>query len=81
MSKSVLSNLCQETFEVDSLDISPDTKIREIKDWNSFAHIQLIIAVEEAFSVEFSAEEVQEVETFGELSELIKARGGSFDWG
>ncbi len=80
MSKSVLKNLCQETFEVDSIDIGPETRIREIKDWNSFAHIQLIIAVEEAFSVEFSAEEVQEVETFGELGKLIQARGGKFDW-
>lgn len=80
MSKTVLSDLCRETFEIEALDITPETKIRDIKDWNSFAHVQLIIAVEEAFGVEFSAEEVQEVETFGALSELIQARGGSFDW-
>lgn len=72
--------MCQEIFEIDSLVITPDTKIREIIDWDSFAHIQLIIAVEEAFSVEFIAEKVQDVETFGELSEMIRAHGGSFDW-
>jgi len=80
MSENVLNEICRETFEVDSFTAKPQTKVREVENWNSFAHIQFMIAIEEAFGVEFSTEEVQEVETLGELGELINARGGSFEW-
>lgn len=79
MSENLLTEICREIFEVESITVEPQSKIREIENWSSFGHIQFMIAVEEAFSIEFSTDEVQNVEMFGELGELIRAKGGKFD--
>ncbi len=80
MSKERLGEICHDIFENNSITIEPEVNIREIENWDSFAHIQLMIAVEEAFCVTFSTEEVQNMGSFGELGDLIKAKGGSFAW-
>lgn len=42
--------------------------------WDSLAHVNLIFAIEEDFSVRFGPEEMAEVANVGELKELIRGK-------
>ncbi len=79
MSENLLAEICRDIFEAESINVEPESRIRESENWSSFGHIQFMIAVEESFGVEFTTDEVQNVETFGELNELIHAKGGKFE--
>ncbi|MNW26212.1 hypothetical protein D3C74_29730 [compost metagenome] len=45
--------------------------------WDSMAHINLITAVEETYSVSFTIEEIQEVNTVGGLRALLQQKGAA----
>lgn len=50
------------TIQIDAAS-SPDT----IADWDSFANIQLIAAIEEAFGVKFTVEEAVEIKSVADI--------------
>ena len=50
------------TIQIDAAS-SPDT----IADWDSFANIQLIAAIEEAFGVKFTVEEAVEIHSVADI--------------
>ena len=50
------------TIQIDAAS-SPDT----IADWDSFANIQLIAAIEEAFGVKFTVEEAVELNSVADI--------------
>lgn len=49
---------------------SPET----LSAWDSVAHIQLVIAIEAEFGIEFSPEEIGELSSLGGFRERIEAR-------
>jgi acyl carrier protein len=51
---------------------SPDT----IPEWTSLRHLSLIAAVEEAFAIQFSLDEINSSHKYGELRRLVAARLG-----
>lgn len=50
------------TIQIDAAS-SPDT----IADWDSFANIQLVAAIEEAFGVKFTVEEAVELNSVADI--------------
>ena len=62
------------------LDI-PETEVREqlspktLAKWNSMAHMKLIMAMEEAFSVTFTVDEVRSTQSFANAYDLLTNKG------
>lgn len=56
-------------------ELNDDVTRTSIPQWDSLAHINLITAVEEAFGVSFSIDEIQQISTLGELKQLLKQKG------
>jgi acyl carrier protein len=79
MSRQKLEQICEETFDFKGLPLAPDTQIRDLPNWDSFSHIQFVIAVEEEFGKRFTADQVQNLKTLGELMNLIAAEGAPVD--
>lgn len=50
---------------------SPDT----IKGWDSFNHIQLMVALEETYRVRFSTVEMDSMKTVGAVKETLRRKG------
>ena len=46
----------------------------DVDDWDSLAHIRLLLTVEKAFKIKFSTSEVGKLQNVGDLVTLIKAR-------
>ena len=67
-----LAALIREYFDDESLEITPETGPETIEDWDSLAHIGLIVSVEKHFGVKFPMNEVLTLKTVGKLCGAVK---------
>ncbi len=69
-----LADVFQDVFDEDSITITPELSAKDLDDWDSITHIRLMLTVERAFGIKFSAPEIGKLENVGDLVTLIKAR-------
>jgi len=61
----------QDVFDDDSLTIHATTTAEDVDGWDSLAHIRLIVSIEKAFSMRFSAAEISALQNVGDMVTLI----------
>lgn len=61
-------------FEDNSLFINETTSAKDIKMWDSLIHLELIAAVEDACSVEFTFDEVMSFNNVGDMLRSIEKK-------
>ncbi len=66
-----LTPIFHDVMDDESLVISPETNSETVDDWDSLAHIRLVVSIEKAFQMKFSAGEISELKNVGELVTLI----------
>ena len=66
----------QDVFDDDTLDVQADTAASDVDGWDSLAHIRLIVALEQAFRVRFSAAEVSRFQRVADVVASIIVKGG-----
>lgn len=64
----------QDVFDDDNLTIVRETTAADVSDWNSLAHIRLMVSVEKAFQIRFSAAEIASLKNVGDLIDLISVK-------
>lgn len=69
-----LNEVFREEFDDETIVLSDATTAKDIEGWDSLEHIDLIAAVEEAFSVRFTMAEVTHMKNVGEMAELIAGK-------
>jgi acyl carrier protein len=69
-----LSEVFQDVFDEDSVNVTPELSARDVDGWDSLTHIRLILTVEKAFRIKFSTSEIGKLQNVGELVALIKVR-------
>ena len=70
-----LNEIFQDVFDDEDLVVDAGTNSDTIEDWDSLEHINLVVAIEKAFGLKFSMDEVTGMKNVGEMVEIIKARG------
>ena len=78
---SDLEEVFRETFDDGSIHVSREMTAADLKEWDSFNHVRLIVAIEERFGINFSTTEIADLQNVGELMDLVIAhvearRGG-----
>ena len=63
-----------DVFDRDEIELTPSTTADDIEGWDSLAHLRIMMSVERAFQVRFSAAEVAALRNVGDLAEMIAAR-------
>ncbi|CAM8380380.1 acyl carrier protein [Candidatus Methylopumilus planktonicus] len=61
----------RNVFDDDELIIDSSTTAIDVDGWDSLAHIRLIVAIEKHFGFQFSAAEIVEIDSVGEMADLI----------
>ncbi len=69
-----LSEVFQEVFDDENLQLSPELASEDVDGWDSLAHIRLVLMVESSFRIKFSAGEVGKLKNVGEFAELISRK-------
>lgn len=71
---ATLQEVFHETFDDPAIKINREMTASDLKEWDSFNHVRLIVAIEERFGINFSTSEVADLKTVGDLMDLIMAR-------
>jgi acyl carrier protein len=66
-----LEGIFRDIFDEEDLKISNETTAEDIEDWDSLAHINLVVAIEKEFNVKFALGELQLLQNVGDMVELI----------
>ena len=66
-----LTNVFQEVFDDETIVLSDDLTAKDVDAWDSLSHVNLIIAIEIAFDIEFKQSEIVNFANVGELKDSI----------
>jgi acyl carrier protein len=69
-----LNGVFRSVFADDTIVVTPQTTADDVDDWDSLAHVRLILTTERTFGVKFSAYEVNQLRNVGQLVELVQAK-------
>ncbi len=69
----LVQEIFRQVFDDDRLVVAPGTGPRDVADWDSVAHVKLILALEEEFGIRFTEDEVSSIQTVGQLLDAIEA--------
>jgi acyl carrier protein len=64
--------------ELDNQDIvlNLETTANDVEEWDSLAHIHLMVAIEKFYNIHFTTKEIQSLRNIGELCNLIQGKLG-----
>ena len=63
-----------DVMDLEEETISDATTAEEVEEWDSLSHVRLIVAVERAYGIKFSNAEIEGMERFGDLLDLVIAK-------
>jgi acyl carrier protein len=69
-----LTKVFREVFDDDTITLGAQTTADDIDGWDSMSHINLIIAIEIAFGIEFSNEEIRSFNNVGDMQKCIESK-------
>ena len=69
-----LKKIVLRELDLDDFDFNDDTTANMVPDWDSLAHIQIIVAVEKNYKIKFKGIEILIIKNMGELQSLIDSK-------
>lgn len=69
-------NVLAEILEVDADKVAEDMRREDTESWDSLTHLRLITAMEEAFHVQLTMDEIAAANSPRTLEQFIRAHGG-----
>ena len=77
MTPSILEQvrqLASDIFGVPAERIGADSSPDNIETWDSMQHLNLVLALEERFSIQLSPEEMEQMRSVGLISAMLEAK-------
>jgi acyl carrier protein len=71
-----LTEIFRDLFDDDSIVLTPGMTTADISDWDSFNHINLVVAAESRFGIKFSTAEIESLRNVGHLVQVISSKVG-----
>ena len=71
-----LTEIFRDVFDDASIVLHDSTSAKDIEDWDSLEHINLIGAVERHFRMRFTMKEVSGMKNVGEMADILCERAG-----
>jgi len=69
----------QKVFDDNSIILNPSMTADDIDAWDSLSHVNLLIAIELDFGIEFNPREIQTFANVGDLIHSIEEKLGAVD--
>lgn len=71
--KKVNEIFCDE-LDNDDIVLTDEMTADDVEEWDSLSHVQLIVAIEKAFGIKFTSNEILSWNNVGELIDSIEKR-------
>jgi acyl carrier protein len=69
-----LTELFHEVFGREDIVLQPKMTANDVKGWDSFTHLNLIVGVEMRFGIRIHTSEIENLQNVGDLVAVILAR-------
>lgn len=69
-----LTDVFKDVLDNDDITLTSETTAKDVADWNSLNHIQLVVGAERHFKIRFTAKEIHSWQNVGELVDSIAAK-------
>ena len=69
-----LNEVFRDVFDDETIEVNDATTAKDIEDWDSLEHINLVVAVEKCFGIKFNMGEVAKLKNVGEMTDLILSK-------
>ena len=69
--ENLFSNILAEPVE----SINDDTSPRTSKNWDSVRHIELVLAIEAEYGIQFTMPEMSSLHSLGDARRILEAKG------
>ncbi len=69
-----LNKVFRDVFDDETIEVNSETTSKDIEDWDSLEHINLVVAVEQEFGIKFNMNEVTTMKNVGEMVSIIMSR-------
>lgn len=69
-----LQEIFQDVLDNEDIKLTPEMTADDIEEWDSLAHVQLVVAMEKKFQVKFSSKEIISWTNVGEILECILSK-------
>ena len=69
-----LAGMLRDAFNLPNLEYSAETMMRDILGFDSVQFVQLILALEEAFSIELHEDEVDSIYSMGDIFAMLRGK-------
>ncbi len=69
-----LTTIFRQVLGHDEIVLTPETTADDVEDWDSFNHVNLVVAVEMEFGIKFTSPELDDLKNVGDFVALIEKR-------
>tara|TARA_B100000035_G_C20970454_1_gene540766 strand:- start:843 stop:1085 length:243 start_codon:yes stop_codon:yes gene_type:complete len=74
MIKEKLIKILSEILKTKKIDFKKKVKLQSLKNWDSLAQINFMMALEENFEIRFSIEEISKLKYLDDFEKMIKKK-------
>jgi acyl carrier protein len=65
-------DIISEVLEQPDLQVTAETKADDVEGWDSFNHINIVVAIEARFGIKVRTAEIEELRNVGELVDVVE---------
>ena len=69
-----LTNSFRRVFEIGDLVLADEMTAKDVAGWDSLAHINLIMDVEEEFGLRFTVDDIADLKNVGEMIQMLERK-------
>jgi len=69
-----VTEIFKDVFDNETIVIFRETTADDIEEWDSLAHINLIVAIEKEFNIKFDLMELKPLQNVGDLLDVIQRK-------
>ncbi len=66
--------ILRDVFDLPQLVVTPNLTAQDVEEWDSIAHIRVVVAIEQEFKVKFALGELQSLQNVGDMLRLIEKK-------
>ncbi|RYE19233.1 MAG: acyl carrier protein [Sphingobacteriales bacterium] len=71
---SQFDDIFRDQLDNDDITVNENTTAKDIEEWDSLSHVQLIVAIEKKFKVKFTSKEIQCWQNVGQMADTVVSK-------